>query len=357
MEIKMERTYHLKNVIYFPSLNSIGGVETFCYEMGYKFGKDFDITVFYREGDPNMVKHIGDTCRIIKYKPGDKIICDVFIFAYAYDILDFVEAKEYIQTYHADYVCRHLNVSHDPRITRRFGVAENTTIGIRDHLGVKDIETMYNPYTPKKVDKVLYLISATRLTAEKGYKRMLKFADVLDQAGVKYLWTIYTDKPVDTERPNMICLPPRLDIVNFIAKADYLVQLSDTEGYSYTLVEALSVGTPVICTPISVAEEQGIIDGVTGFIIPFDVSEVPVQRIQNGLKKFQYTPRESHYDTVLSPGKSTYDEDMAVPVETVSIRTFFDIQLNRIVQPKEQITMKRGRAEFLEDGGFVTILS
>ena len=39
------RTLRLKNVIYFPGFNVVGGVETFCYEMGLKYGQDFDITV------------------------------------------------------------------------------------------------------------------------------------------------------------------------------------------------------------------------------------------------------------------------------------------------------------------------
>lgn len=45
------RTLWLKNVIYFPSLNKIGGVETFCYEMGLKYGKDYDITVLFGNDD------------------------------------------------------------------------------------------------------------------------------------------------------------------------------------------------------------------------------------------------------------------------------------------------------------------
>ena len=92
------RTYRLKNVLYFPGFNSVGGIETFCYEMGLKYGKDFDITVVYQHGDPTMMKHIAEVCRVVRYRPGDKIICDVFIFGYGYEILDHVEAKEYIQT-------------------------------------------------------------------------------------------------------------------------------------------------------------------------------------------------------------------------------------------------------------------
>ena len=127
------RTLRLKNVIYFPSFNCVGGVETYCYEMGLKFGKDYDITVLYQNGDADMMKHIAEVARVIRYNPGDKIICDVFIFGWGYDILDNVEAKEYIQTFHADYINRHLNPCPSPKITKRFGVADNTTNGIREN--------------------------------------------------------------------------------------------------------------------------------------------------------------------------------------------------------------------------------
>ena len=274
------RTLRLKNVIYFPSFNCVGGVETYCYEMGLKFGKDYDITVLYQNGDADMMKHIAEVARVIRYNPGDKIICDVFIFGWGYDILDNVEAKEYIQTFHADYINRHLNPCHDSKITKRFGVADNTTNGIREHYDwAADIQTMYNPYTVKKPKKVLNLISATRLTAEKGYDRMVKLADALDEAGIPFHWTVYTDIPRAFPNKSVSIMKHRLDILDFIADADYLVQLSDTEGYSYSIVEALSVGTPVICTEIPVAQEQGIVDGVTGFILPFDMSRIPVKEI------------------------------------------------------------------------------
>ena len=138
------RTLRLKNVIYFPGLNCVGGVETFCYEMGLKYGKDFDITILYRNGDADMMNHIAEVARVIKYHTGDKVICDVFIFGYGWekDLFDNLEAKEIIQTFHADYVCRHLNPCNNGRITKRFGVADNTTNGIREHYEwAKDIVT------------------------------------------------------------------------------------------------------------------------------------------------------------------------------------------------------------------------
>lgn len=349
------RTYDLKNVLYFPNFNVVGGIETFCYEFGLKYGKDYDIAVVYLKGDASMMKKIAEVCRVIRYRPGDKIICDTFIFGYGHEILDHVEAKEIIQTFHADYICRHLNPSFDERITKRFGVADNTTNGIREHYEwAKDIETVYNPYTVKKPKKVLHLISATRLTPEKGFDRMILLADALDKEGIPFQWTIFTDSTKQFPNKSVCMMPPRHDVLDYIADADYLVQLSDTEGYSYSIVEALSVGTPVIVTALPVAEEQGVINGKTGFILPFDMSEIPVKEICKGLKKFKVEPRESTYDQFLSPGKGEAP-DMTEIVTVRCVRPYQDLELNtiKVINDKYQVT--RLRAEHLEDCGFAVI--
>ena len=357
----MGKEFRLKNVIYFPSFNSCGGVETFCYEMALKYGKDYDLTILYRNGDPTMIHHIAEVARVIKYRTGDKIICDTFIFGYGWenDLFDNLEAKEIIQTFHADYVCRHLNPCKNERITKRFGVAENTTKGIREHYPwAADIQTMYNPYTVKKPRKVLNLISATRLTAEKGYKRMVRLAEALDEANIPFHWDIYTDAS-NTVKPfnkSVAILPQRLDILDFIANADYLVQLSDTEGYSYSIVEALSVGTPVICTELPVAGEQGVENGKTGFILPFDMSAIPVDGIYKGLKKFKYTPRESHYEQVLSPGASEYHYS---PDDIVTVRVranFFDIERKEMSIAGTEYKVTRKRGDYLESLKLVEVM-
>ena len=351
------RTLKLKNVIYFPSFNTVGGIETYCYEMGLKYGKAFDITVVYLRGDANMLDKIAETCRVIRYRDGDEIECDVFIFGYGHEILEHVKAKRIIQTFHADYINRHLNPSMDARITDRFGVAENTTKGIREHYEwAKDIVTMYNPYTPKKPRKVLNLVSATRLTPEKGFERMVVFAEALDRAGIPFHWTIYTDKPRQFPNKSVSVLPARLDVLDFIADADYLVQLSDTEGYSYSIVEALSVGTPVICTAFAVAAEQGIVNGKTGFILPMDMSEIPADAIYKGVRKFTYVPNESHYETVLVKGKAKIDEEYNKPVRIRCKRVYHDIELNALQNPGDEHEVSMRRAEKLMDMGLVEIV-
>lgn len=350
------RELKLKNVIYFPNFNVVGGIETFCYEFGLKYGKDYDITVIFRNGDSGRMRKIAETCRVLKYHEGDEIYCDTFIFGYGHEILQHVHAKEYIQTFHADYINRHLNPCHDPCVTKRFGVADNTTNGIREHFEwAKDIVTMYNPYTVKKPRKVLNLISATRLTPEKGFNRMVRLADALDQADIPFQWLVFTDSPQEFKNKSICKMPPRYDVLDYIANADYLVQLSDTEGYSYSIVEALSVGTPVIVTDIPVAAEQGVVNGKTGFILPFDMSDIPVQAIYKGLKKFKYEPRESHYETVLVKGKAKYETTKKDTVTVEVKQQYRDVELGRVMNVGEAIDVLPKRAEHLASLGLVDI--
>lgn len=78
---------------------------------------------------------------------------------------------------------------------------------------------------------------------------------MLNESEIPYIWTIFTDDTNKIDNPNIIYMKPRLDISNYIANADYLVQLSDTEGYCYSVIESLCLGTPVIITDMPVMKE------------------------------------------------------------------------------------------------------
>lgn len=351
----MGRTLNLKNVLYFSSINCIGGIETFCCEFGLKYGKDYDVTLVYNTGDAAMLRKIAGVMRVIKLRPGDTINCDVFMFGFDHAILDRVNAKRYVQTLHADYVMRHLTPCLDARVTDRIGVSKRVSESVREHFGL-EAETLYNPYTPKKPRKVLKLISATRLTAEKGYNRMVAFADALDAANVLFRWDIYTDSPKQPFNKSVAFLPPRLDVVDLVADADYLVQLSDTEGYSYSVIEALSIGTPVIVTALPIIEEQGVEDRVNAFVLPFDMSDIPVKDICKGLKPFKYTPHESSYDKLLVKGKAQYEDDKGGKVDIRCKKRYFDIELDREQLPGAEQTVSWERAEKLVSLGVVEIV-
>lgn len=351
------RELRLANVLYYPRINVVGGIETYCYEMGLKYGGDCDITLLYVDGDAGMIEKIAETCRVIRYHKSDEIFCDTFILNYYDSIIDHVHAKEVIQIFHADYAARNMQIFPDGRVTKRFGVSDNTTNGILAKYDyVKDIVTMYNPYTPKKPRKVLKLVSTTRLSYEKGYERMVRFAAAMDAAQVPYHWLVFTDADVKFDSPNVSVLPTRHDILDFVADADYLVQLSDTEGYSYSILESLCAGTPVISTDIPVIGEQGVVNGVTGFILPMDLSEIPVEAICRGLEPFTFSPPDCRYGEVLSRTRIDVPRELPETVRIMAIQNYFDAELGRNCEKGEARIVAKERAKALDDLGVAAIL-
>ena len=180
------------------------------------------------------------------------------------------------------------------------------------------------------------------------------FADKLTEAGIPFIWTVFTNDNVPISNPNVIYMKPCLTVTDYIADADYLVQLSDTEGYSYTILEALCLGVPVITTPCPVYKEMGL-NEKNSFILPFDMSEIPVEKIYKGLKKgFKYTPHEDRWPELLATGKSDYDARAEKELVTIRVtRIYMDLELdNRVMMIGETLQVRRARAELLIGRGF-----
>ena len=343
------------NLFYFHTLNSIGGIETFFYNMAKKYGKDYDITILYRNGDPEQVKRLAELVRVKKFKDGDRVKCKRAFVAFNTDILDNIEAEEYYQMLHGDY--RALGVlpqKHD-KLQEYVACSEIVRDSYADVTG-KVAQVVYNPFVPVKPRKVLRLISATRLTPDKGLRRMEQLAEALENANIPFIWDVYTDVNRPVKSQNIYFRKPKLDIIDYVANADYYVQLSDAEGYCYSVVEALSVGTPVIVTDFKVAHEIGVQDKVNGFILPMDMSEIPVAAIYKGLKKFKYTPIPDKWDEVLLPVPPDYEEQMNAIVTVRCKKLFIDLERNKQVEYGEEWTCTRRRAETLLDLGVIEII-
>ena len=143
-------------------------------------------------------------------------------------ILDDVRAEEIIQIIHADYKAQGLEPNTHPRITRYIAVSEQAKKSFEELTGL-NVGLAYNPYKKEPTHRVLRLISATRLTPEKGRERIEKLAKILDDNGLLYSWEIYSNTK-EFANPNVIVRKPRLDVTDFMATADFLVQLSDSEA-------------------------------------------------------------------------------------------------------------------------------
>lgn len=346
----------MKNIFFFRHINEIGGIESYFYYIAKKY-KDWDITIYYITGDLKQIKRLKQYVRVKQYKKDEKIVCDKAFFNFNLDIIDNVEAKEYIQIAHGDYKAMGIKPNTHPKITKYLGVSKQVCDTYKEVTGF-ETELAYNPIEIDKPRKVLNLISATRLTKEKGKNRIIKLAQMLDKAEIPYLWTIFTNDRNAINNPNIIYMDPRLDIINYIANADYLVQLSDNEGYCYSVVEALSVGTPVIVTECPVFNEIGVEDGKNGWIVDFDLSNVPINDIYNKKLMFEYIPKKDNWDDILEKGKSTYEEEknMEMKVRCIKKQYYYDLQLKRKVYYGEEFIVEKERAEYLKENNAVEIL-
>lgn len=338
-----------KNVFYFTNINSIGGVETFYWYLVQKY-HDRDIVIVYKTGDENQIQRLRKYVRVLQFK-GQEIYCEKAFFNYTIDIIDHVHADEYYQLVHGDYTKFNVTPYIPPQIDHFLGVSKLVCDTWEQVTGAK-ADVAYNPIVIRKPRKVLNLMSATRLTREKGKDRMIQLADALDRADIPFVWTIYTDDLQAIPNPSIIYRKPKLDIIDYIASSDYLVQLSDTEGYGFSVVEALCVGTPVIVTDCPVFKEIGIKNGKNAWVLPFDMSNIPLDDIYKGLPPFEYKPKEDKWGEILAKGANTYEKDMKTMVEIVVTNDYFDLQLNRKCFAGDVITVSKVRAEYIINAGY-----
>ena len=346
----------MKNIFYCPHINAIGGIETFFYQLALKYGDDYDIVILYKSGDANQILRYMEHVRCVRWDGKTRYECDKLFTGYTTDVAHYIDYKEFYIIIHADFYTQKLTFPPDvPKDARYLTVSQAIKATNDEWLGV-DLSLAYNPITIPEHKKCLHLISATRLTKEKGRFRMEALAKALRAANIPFIWTIFSDDLSPFGDNCMVVIPPVLDIIPYIDSADYLVQLSDTEAYSYSILEALCVGTPVIVTPLPMVDEAGIKDGKNGFVLPFDMSDIPVEKIAKGLPKFKYTPHPDRYNELLAPGKPTYEEYRDRDVVVQHLINYFDLELQQNVVAGQRHVTKYPRAAMLEGKGFVIIV-
>lgn len=340
------------NFFYFYKINEIGGVETFYYNLAKKY-KAKDITICYTVGDKKQIRRLQKYVRVLQYR-GQKIQCKRAFFNFNLDIIDNVEAEEYYQILHGDYKAMGYLPNSDPRITKYLACSKQVADSFHEITGA-EVEVCYNPTDDlKRPGKLLRLVSATRLSSEKGKERIEKMADLLDAAGVSYSWDIFSDTKTLINNEHIALRKSTLDILPYVADADWLVQLSDNEGYCYSVIEALQIGTPVIVTPCPVFKELGLNDA-NSITVDFDFEEIPVDRIVKGLPAFTYKPKKDTWNKYLGKEKATYKINEKALVR--GIITYYDLKLERNVERNEEVEMPRDRAEYLADLELVEILT
>ena len=348
------------NVFYQLHINRIGGIETFLYELArLSHEHNRDLTIVYRSGDPLQIARIRKYCRIVSLAEIEKPIkCHTAFFNYAVDAIDLFEADEYIQLIHADFKSDilqdwiHKNPQSD-KITSRYAVSTNNAKSYKEVTGREVNGVLYNPIHIEEEPRVMTLVSAQRMSPEKGVTRIKTLVKMLDTAKIPYVWHIFADNPVDMDSENVMFHKTTLDVRKWLKYADYTVLLSDTEGFPYTLYESLCLGTPIIATPLLMLDEMGV-NPENSIILDFDMLNVDVQEIydKSGTFKFKYEKKPDGWLKFLQ-GESNY-EYKSVMVK--ALRAYFDMYLNTKIEQGEVYEVPSERADILIERKFAELI-
>ena len=338
------------NVFYVSNFNVIGGTETYIYELTRKY-KDLDITVIYKTGHWKQIERIARNVRIVKYH-GEKIKCKKFFCNYDIDIIDNVEAEEYIEVIHAMYKTNRLKPHIHEKLTEYFAVSEIAAKEWEELTGIKP-KVIRNPLQVLDEEKkpVLFLVSATRLTYEKGKDRMEKLGKMLNDKGIEYLWLIFTNDTDAIDNPNICYMKPKLNVRNYLSGLKncgnvYGVQLSDCEGDCYFTRECEALGIPLLITPLPSFKEQGLKDGVNCYYLPFDMKDIDIDKIASKIPKYDPYIRDDKWRKELIDIKSTYrEEEMKVKVRCTY--SYDDVEKGKTMELGEEWIVDKKRAEEL----------
>ena len=342
------------NIFYIRDLSEIGGVETFIWEMVKKY-QQYDIAVVYKTAHKKQLERLQNYCMCYEHKR-QKIKCKTAIINWDTSIIDFIEeGADIYQTIHGDYsnpVYTWRPLTH-PRIKQYICITKHVLRTFKELMHVDNVMLGYNPLTIDTEEKLLILVSATRLSPIKGKARMEKLGIALNDAGINYIWYVFTNDTEAIKNDNIVYMKPRLDVGKWIAKADYVVQLSDTEACSYTINEALYRNVPVITTPLPYLEEIGVKDGVNSYILDFDCKNIKhiVDNIMN-IPKFEFKQLKDSYDELLSHSPSHFKEDKYMKVKVEALDTYkklnvIDTELGRVPEEGEQFEVSKERFNVL----------
>ena len=329
-------------LIYSSHLYKIGGIETFLLTFAEYMSENYDIAVMAKEMPPELKVKLSQFVRVYDEQP---FKCDVLLMVRFIDPIPNVEYKKVVRMCHACKTHPEWNLKDYDELIH---VSEESRKSFET-----DGKVIHNLLTINK-KKSLLLVSATRIPAkDKGEntERILKLARMLEESGISFLWLNFSNGEVKDAPKGFFNVGLFDEMQSYIRKADYLVQLSDSEAWSYSVLEALTNSVPVIVTPFPTVNEMGIVDGINGYIVPFDL-EFDVSKLLDVPKfRYEYDNKEllKAWYKVLGDSKRK-----SKPMNLVLVRItkpYSDSQLKRTVSKDELIPMTRERAEFIISNG------
>lgn len=339
---------HVQVLLYTSYLHIIGGIETFVINFLDLMKDDFEIGIYC----PRLPKEMSDrvSARAKLFTSG-KVSCDTLVMVRMMDVIPkTIVYEKSFRMCHATKSNPSWHILQDCDGIICVSKASKKSFNVPANI-------IYNPLI-KTTKKAIFLVSATRIPATdkgKNAERMLKLAKMLNDADIPFLWFNFSDAPLQNAPKGFVNVGTFQDLQPYIAKADYLVQLSDQEGFGLSVLEALLNQTACICTPFETTKELGVKDGVNGYIVPFDMN-FDVNKLLE-VPEFEYTwsnakIKEQWTKLFNSKRKPINKGNVRVQV----IVDYKDVELNKKLYSGTILEMTRPRALYVQERGYIRIL-
>lgn len=333
-------------VIYRSTINKVGGINTFILNFCQLMSDKYDITILVNHCDPQRQMQMSKTNRVIVSKE-TQIVCDTLMIMSLLDPIP--ENVVYDKLIRMCHCCKSVYV---PNVNLACDEMVFVSEVARKSFNYTEGVVIHNPYVLKE-DKPLVLVSATRIPApDKGANenRMRRLAQMLNEADIPFVWFNFSDGQMKDPPRNFYNMESTQHIEWFISMATYIVQLSDVESWSYSLIESLCNGKPVLCTEFDSIKEIGIEDGKHGYVIPFDMN-FDVRKILNVPEvsfTFDNEPIIKQWMELLGEPKPFVKY---IPSKKVLVEVTFpyhDIELGQDLKKDTRLMMSEERARYLE---------
>lgn len=338
-------------VIWTEITLAIGGIESFIYNFCQNMYKSYDITVLYSRADAKQLERLSKIVKVVRNERMREIHCDTVIVNRVTDTVPSnVKYKKKIQMVHG---CSELSITVPKDNDEIVYVSKSARDSFGDKKGV-----VINNFTYPKDGKVLKLLSCTRLTREKGGARMVQLSEMLKEKKVPFIWFIFSDSQLMKDKKiyapdEIVYMKPMLGMDSFIKMCDYVVQLSDTEGFGYAIIEALENNTPLLVTPVDTLKEFKFQDKKHGFILPFDMKNIDVEEIYSANLKFDYKYNnkaiKSKWDKIIyvSDEKNTKKYDYHKYDTLIANQDYYDLEQDKMIKKGTIFIADKKRAKFL----------
>lgn len=350
-------------IIYLDYVYEIGGIESWLYYLCQNLYSYYNITFLFDVGSMKQLKRLNKYVNVEHRNRDKTYICNILLIASNWSgSPKNIKYDKCISTVHSDYKYFNEQLKANLSVVKEADevvcVSKNAADSIKELFGI-DGRIIPNILGKKeKTNKILHLVSFTRLSEEKGYSRICTLVKILKENNIKFDWKIFSDiEGKNLEKinyPEVIFMKPTLDIYDYIVDANYVVQLSDTEAFCYTIHEALQYGTPVIVTDIE-AFKDVVIDEYNGYKIKLDMSNVNsefLSKIVNNIPKdFKYNENfdelKSLWFEVLGDPVEIDDKDYSSTDKIVNLEvleSYYDVELKKDVNPGDIIKVDNLRA-------------